>query len=176
MIRLTRREKLLAVVLAVIATAWGLFAFAARPAIDRVETLSRVTPEKQSELEALRVQASEYIALHDGLEALHTKIASQEKTFELLAFLESLIQENGLAKKVTTMKQQVSQIETKYSETTVEIELQRLTLRQLINFLWQVESSNVLARTKSLYIKKNLENTDLLNSLIEVHNLKLVRN
>ena len=176
MMRLTRREKLLAVVLAIIAAAWGLFAFAVRPAIERVRTLTRVIPERHSELETLHTKASEYIALRDGLETLHTKIASQGKTFELLPFLESLILECGLAKKVATMKQQVSQLEPHYYETIVEIELQNLTLSQLVNFLWRVESSKVLARTKNLYIKKNLANTDLLDSLIEVHNLKLVRN
>ena len=176
MMRLTRREKLLAVALVIFVAVCGLFVFAVRPAIERAETLRRVIPERQSELEAFRAKASEYIALRDGLETLHTKIASQEKTFELLPFLESLIQECGLAKKVATMKQQVSQLEPHYCETIVEIELQNFTLRQLINFLWQVESSKVLARTKSLHIKKNLANTDLLDSLIEVHNLKLVRN
>lgn len=176
MMRLTQREKLLAVILAVIAAAWGLFAFAVRPAIERVGTLTRVIPERQSELEAFRAKAGEYIALRDGLDTLHTKIASQEKTFELLPFLESLIRECDLAKKVATMKQRVSQLEPHYYETIVEIELQNLTLSQLVNFLWQVESSKVLARTKNLYIKKNLANTDLLDSIIEVHNLKLVRN
>ena len=175
MMRLTQREKLLAVVLVIIVAAWGLFVFTVRPVIERVETLKRVIPERQSELEVLHAKAGEYIALRDGIETLHTKIASQEKTFELLPFLESLIRECGLTEKVATMKQQVSQLEPNHSETIVEIELKKLTLSQLINFLWQVESAKVLAGTKSLYIKKNLENTDLLDSLIEVHNLKLVR-
>ena len=108
--RLTQREKLLAVILAVIAAAWGLFAFAVRPAIERVGTLTRVIPERQSELEAFRAEAGEYIALRDGLDTLHTKIASQEKTLELLPFLESLIRECDLARKVATMQQRVSQL------------------------------------------------------------------
>lgn len=176
MMRLMRREKLLAVTLGVFVTMCGLFVFAVRPAVERAETLRRVIPEKQSELEVLRAKASEYIALRDGLKALRTKIASQEKIFELLPFLESLIREYGLAKKVATMKQQVLQLEPHHCETIVEIKLQNLTLSQLVNFLWKVESSKVLARTKSLYIKKNMTNTGLLDALIEVHNLKLVRN
>ncbi|MCK5472431.1 MAG: type II secretion system protein M [Planctomycetes bacterium] len=174
--RLTQREKLFTVASIIFIAVWGLFAFAVSPAIERTETLRRVIPEKQSELETFRTKASEYIALRDGLDTLHTKIASQEKIFELLPFLESLIRECGLAKNVATMKQQVSQLESNHCETIVEIELQNLTLSQLVNFLWQVESSKVLARTKNLYIKKNLANTDLLDSLIEVHNLKLARN
>jgi len=99
-------------------------------------------------------------------------VASQEQEFELLPFLESLIRECGLVKKVATMKQHVSQLEPKYYETIVEIRLESLTLKQLVDFFWKVESSEVLARIKSLYIKKNLTNTDLLDSVVEIHNVK----
>jgi hypothetical protein len=174
--RITRREKLLVFALVIFAVVWSLFVFMAKPAIERVETLNRVIPEKQNELEILRAKTEEYVALRNGLVDLHTKIASQEKTFELLPFLESLIRKGGLTKKVAKMKQQVSQLEPNHSKTIVEIELQNLTLSQLVNFLWQVESSKVLATTQNLYIKKNLANPDMLDSLIEVHNIRLARN
>ena len=51
--------------------------------------------------------------------------------------------------------------------------LENLTLKQLIDFLRKVESSKVLARTKSLYIKKNLTNTEMLDSVVEIHNPKI---
>ncbi|MBW8041266.1 MAG: hypothetical protein FVQ85_14855 [Planctomycetes bacterium] len=54
MIRLTRREKLLAVALAILVGGWSLFAFAVKPAIARTSTLRRVINEKQDELEKLR--------------------------------------------------------------------------------------------------------------------------
>jgi hypothetical protein len=172
MIRLTRREKLLVVAVVVLISAWMLFAFAVKPAIERTETLTRVISEKQDELQKLRTRSNEYIFLRDSLSNLHTKVASQEQEFELLPFLESLIRECGLVKKVATMKQHVP----KYYETIVEIRLESLTLRQLVDFFWKVESSEVLARIKSLYIKKNLTNTDLLDSVVEIHNIKLAQN
>jgi hypothetical protein len=61
------------------------------------------------------------------------------------------------------------------SETIVEIKLENLTLKQLVDLLRKVESSRVLARTKSLYIKKNLTNTEMLDSVIEIHNPKLIQ-
>ena len=172
MIRLTHREKSLVVAVVVLISAWLLFAFAVKPAIERTETLTRVIAEKQDELQKLRTRSNEYIFLRDSLSNLHTKVASQEQEFELLPFLESLIRECGLVKKVATMKQHVSQLEPKYYETIVEIRLESLKLRQLVDFFWKVESSEVLARIKSLYIKKNLTNTDLLDSVVEIHNIK----
>ena len=176
MIRLTRREKLLAIALAILAGGLVLFTFAVKPAIERTETLRRVIFEKEDELQKLRAGSNEYIFLRDSLDNLRTKVASQEKGFELLPFLESLIREHGLAKKVATMKQQVLQLGPSHSETIVEVRLENLTLKQLVDFHRKVESSEVLARIKSLYIKKNLTNTDLLDSVVEIHNPRLTQN
>jgi len=172
MMRLTHREYRLITSLVVFVVAWILFVFGIRPALERLGTLNRVIPEKQNELEQLNKKACEYIALYESIENLHAKIDLQEKTFELLPFVESLIQECGLTKNVVTMKQIVSQLETDYDETIVEIKMENLTLRQLVDFLWKIQSSDILARSQRLYIKKNLTNTNLLDSIIEIRNLK----
>ncbi|MFC1793341.1 hypothetical protein ACFL3Q_07120 [Planctomycetota bacterium] len=173
--RLTNREYWLAAGLVAFVAAWAFYMVSIGPALERIETLNRVIPEKQSELERLRIKTGEYIALQDVIEDLHTKIALQEKTFELLPYAESLIQECGLTKNVVTMKQQASQLETNYHETVVEIEMENLTLSQLFDFLQKIQSSKVLARTKTLHIKRNLTNADLLDSVVEIRNLKLTQ-
>ncbi len=175
MIRLTRREKLLAGGLAIFIAAWSIFTIGVKPAFARIETLNRVIFQKQQELEKLHARSKEYIFLHNSFDNLRTKVASQQKTFELLPFLESLIEECGLAKNVATMMQQVLQIDSNYSETVVEVRLENLSLGRLVNFLWKIESSQVLARTKSLYIKRNATNKDLLDSVLEIHNAKLTQ-
>jgi len=173
--RLTRREYWLAAGLVAFIAAWAFYAIGVGPALERIETLNRVIPEMQNDLEKLRTKAGEYTTLNDSIEDLRTKIASQEETFELLPYAESLVQECGLTKNLVTMKQQTSQLETNYHETVVEIEMENLTLRQIFDFLQKIQSSKVLARTKTLYIKKNLKDADLLDSVIEIRNLKLTQ-
>ncbi len=175
MIRLTRREKLLAGGLVTFIAAWSIFTVGVKPVLARIETLNRVISGKQQELEKLRARSKEYIFLRNSLDNLRTKVASQQKTFELLPFLESLIEECGLAKNLVTMGQQVLPIDSNYSETIVEVRLESLLLNRLVDFLCKVESSQVLARTKSLYIKRNATNKDLLDSVVEIHNAKLTR-
>ncbi len=175
MIRLTRREKLLAGGFVIFAAAWLLFTVGVKPALGRIETLNRVISEKQQELEKLRTRSKEYILLRDSLNDLHTKVASQQKNFELLPLLESLIAKCGLSENVSTMNQQELPIDSNYSETVVEIRLENLSLNQLVDFLYKIESSQVLARTKSLYIKRNPANKNLLDSVIEIHNAKLIQ-
>ena len=175
MMRLTNREKLLAVSLVIVAAAWLLFAFVVAPAIERIDTLSRVIPQKHDELRRLRAQSVEYASICDSLGGLRSKMTSQED-FELLPFLESLISRSNLTKNVESMKQEVLQADSDYNETVVEVKLFDLTLPQLLDFLTRVESSNVLAAIKSLYIAKSPENADLLDSTVQVSNIKLIKN
>jgi hypothetical protein len=172
MIRLTRREKLLAGGLIFFTGAWLLFTAGVKPALDRIETLKRVIAEKQQELEKIRADSKEYIFLRDSLNNLRKKIASQDEVFELLPFLESLLEKCGLTENISTMKQQESPIDTNYAETVVEIRLENLSLNQLVDLLYRIESSQVLAGIKSLYIKKNAIDENLLDSVIEINNAK----
>ena len=176
MIRLARREKLLAGGLVIFIASWSLFTVAVKPALARIETLGRVIPENQQELEKVRAISEKYLLLSSRLDNLHTNIASQKETIELLPFLESLIEKCGLAENLDTMKRDVLQIDSNYSETIVEVRLESLSLGKLVDFLYKVESSQVRARTKSIYIKRNTENKNLLDSVVEIHSAKLSQN
>jgi len=173
MINLTLREKILAVGLTTFAVTWLMFALVFSPALERIRTLNRVIPDKQARLNQLVAKSTQYITLRDDLDSLHTKIDSQPHDFQLLSFLESLTAQCGLSEKVATMKQRVAQLESDYYETVVEIKLQRLTLTQLVDLLTRAESSDAVATTKSLYITKNPANTNLLDSVVEVHSARL---
>jgi general secretion pathway protein M len=175
MMRLTPREKLLALALAVFVAVWALFAFAVNPAVGRIEMLSRLIPEKQNELRKLTAMSKEYILLRESLDRLRAKVASQQNGFELLPFLETLVRESGLEKKVAAMKQQVVPLDSSYYETIVEVKLQNLTLSQLVDFLCKAESSPVLVKTKTLHIRRNVTNPDLLDSVVEIHSAKLTQ-
>jgi len=171
--QLMPREKLLALALAVFVAVWSLLAFAVNPAIDRIQTLNRLIPEKQNELGKLSAKSKEYVFLRDALDLLRTKVASQQNGFELLPFLETLVRESGLEKKVVAMKQQVVPLDPQYYETIVEVRLQNLTLSQLLDFLCKAESSEVLVKTKTLHATRNLINPDHLDSTVEIHSAKL---
>jgi hypothetical protein len=171
MIRLAHRKYWLVVGLIVI-TAWASFALGIRPAVERIETLNRVIPEKQKVLEKLRANGMQYLALQAGLDDLRRRAASEEENFELLTFLEAVTGELRLTKKVTVMKQEVLQLGSAHSEIIVETKLENLTLEQLIEFLLRIKSSNHLLWIKSLYTKKSTSNPNLLDTTIQISTLK----
>jgi hypothetical protein len=171
--QLTRRELWLATGLGAFAIAWATFTFCVSPALERIETLNRVIPEKQGELELLAAKVAEFAALRDGIEGLRTQIASQEETFELLPFVDSLVKECGLSQKLVTMAPETSPLGPDYVETVVTIEIERATSLELYNFLLKLQSAKVMAKTKRLYIKKSLTDASLLDAEVDISNLKL---
>jgi len=169
---LTRRERWLIVGLISIITCWMLYALGISPAIEHAKTLNRVIPEKQRMLNEFRSKSTQYLALQTALGNLKSEAAFGEKEFKLLAFLESVTKECGLAGKVVTMKQQVLQLDSDYDEIIGEVKLENLMLEQLVDFLRRTTSSNHLLQTKSLYIRKSGTNPNLLDSVIQVSTLK----
>lgn len=173
MIRLTKREKRAGVVLTGFILVWLLFAFVIEPARERIETLERVLPEKQAELAKLEAAAKEYAHLTNRDSDMRSTVNSQSETFELLPFLESLVQQFGLDKNNAKMQQKVLPLGTEYSQTVVEMELQGVSLGRLVEFLSKIESSEVLAHIASLYIKKSRTKKDTLDATIEIQNPRL---
>jgi len=175
MTRLTRRKRLTAITSAAFIAAWIIFTFTIKPALARVQTLSRVIPEKRHELQKLHTKSREYTALRRGMQSLRQRVTTQDESSGLLPFLESLIKEHGLAAKVVTMKQRIIELEPGYSDVVIELELENLTLSQLINLLQQIQTSNIITQVESLHITKNRANSNLLNFSAEIHSPKFTQ-
>ncbi len=173
MMHLTRREKLLVLASALLLVVWGLFTFTVKPAIARTKTLQRIIPEKRNELARLCDKSEEYISLRRSLDELRAKVASQKEGFELLPFLESLIRQCGLAQNVG-MKPQTVPLAANYRQIIVEIKLEKLVLSQLVDFLLKVQSPDALVRARTLHVKRNPANPDLLDATVEIHSAQLV--
>jgi type II secretory pathway component PulM len=173
MMQITKREWLLSVGLTVALAAWALYALAIRPASDRIRTLQRVIPEKQAELRELQAKSTQYMALRNEFAHARTQMASQEPDFQLLPFLETLIDRHKLAGHVVTMERDTLQPQPDYSEVVVTIELHAVSLKQLIDFLGAVETSTSVVRVGTLHIRKDPKNEALLDSTVGISNPKI---
>ncbi|MEN6426508.1 MAG: type II secretion system protein GspM, partial [Phycisphaerales bacterium] len=104
MIQMNRRERLLSIALAGALGVWAVWAFAIEPMRERIRTLERILPEKQTQVQELQEKGQEYVALEDKFKGLRARLASQDPSFQLLPFLEAMIQRHKLAGHVPTMR------------------------------------------------------------------------
>ena len=164
MIQLGRRERWLAMGLAVVVGGWSSFVFAVKPAIERTRTLNRVIPEKQ--------RTEQYLALRTALDRLDTQAASADGQFELPAFVETIISQLRLTRHVTSIKPHTAQIDASYTEVTVEAKLSNIVLEQLVEFLLRIRSAQYRLLVKSLDIRKSQTTPVLLDVVVHVSTLK----
>lgn len=173
MVRLNKRERLLAVGLGLTVTVWALYVAAVAPVRDRIRTLERIIPEKRAELRAVQASSAEYIAKRDAFESLRTRVAAQNPDFQLPSYLETLVEKQGLGKHVVTMTPNTLQLQADYAETIVGIELEAVSLKQLVDFLAVAETSEVLAAIGGLHIYRSPDDPTLLNATVEIHSPQL---
>lgn len=172
MIQMNPREKKLAIGLAVGVGVWAVWTFAVKPMQERIQTLERILPEKQTQVQALQETGREYIALDNKFKDLRTRLSSQDPAFQLPTFLETMIDRHKLAGHATTTVGAV-QPQPDYSESVVTIEMQDVTLKQLLDFLAAVQTPKAVVQIGSLHIRKDPTNDALLDSTIAIHNPRL---
>jgi type II secretory pathway component PulM len=175
MAQITSRERLLAAGLIAVVAVWALYSLAVRPACDRVRTLQRTIPEKQVQLRDLQALSARYTVLRNNFTQLRETLASQEPDFQLLPFLETKIERHQLARHVVTMQPDLLQPQPDYSEVVVTIELHDISLKQLVNFLSDVETSESVVRVGSLHVRKDPHNEARLDSTVGIHSPRLSR-
>jgi len=176
MIQLTRRERRFGIGMMAVGAVWALYGLAIEPMRDRIHTLQRVIPEKQNELREVQASSAKYLALRQEVENVQARMAEQDPNFQLQPFLLSLIEQHQLSSHMAVMERNTRPSQPGYSETVVEIGLEGITLRQLVEFLRAVETSGVMARIGGLEVRKDASNTTGLNATVQIHSTRLSHN
>ncbi|HPC94174.1 MAG TPA: type II secretion system protein GspM [Sedimentisphaerales bacterium] len=169
MIPLTRRERRLGIGVAAALAAWGIYALAIQPMRDRIQQLRRLIPEKQNELREVQAKSAEYLAFEREFEQVQERMAQQDPDFQLLPFLESLTEQHGLKAYLVRMQQQdAPSAKPGYAETIVEIALEGVPLRHLVDFLRAIDESAVAAQVWSLHLHKQTQGQARLDATIQI--------
>ena len=168
--KFTRREHRVMVMMTVLICLWSLYGFIISPTRSRIDTLNRVIPEKIQVLDDLKSKTKQYLALENQFGQIHQKISSQPDDFTLMPFLENLTASCRLAP--PPMTQQSHNLNDKYTETVVIMEIDNITWEQLITFLLPLNSADALITVKSIHIQKNMENPDLLSAILHIAHIQ----
>ena len=168
MVRLNKRERSLAVGMVLTVAVWLVYVGAVAPVRERIRNLQRIIPEKQDELRTLQTRSAAYVAKRDAFESLRTRVAAQDPNFQLPSYLEKLVESQGLAKHVATMTPNTLQLQADYAETIVGIELEAVSLRQIVDLLAVTEASEVVAAVGTLHIYRSTDAPNLLNATVEI--------
>ncbi len=165
----------MALLLGIFIAGWLLYTTVVEPASARAATLQRVIPEKAQSLEVLKARCNEYLGLNDQLSNLKTQMARRKTNFNLMGYLEALTAHNNLSelqKSMTTETLPLGDNDT-WQEQIVTIKFENITVKQMINFLTQIQTdqtntNQTNAQIKAIRIEKNTTPPKNLNTTLKI--------
>ena len=162
MTALRPREKALAYATATLAVALGAYGWFIQPAIERVHTLERDLPKTQRELRDLAAKTRQVTLLTSQVARARQSLVA-EPNATLLPSIESIVNRQGLQTHLTSLTPQRSSPEAHLAQTVVEMTLQRLTLRQVLDLLAEVQTTLASTRIISLHLSHHPDGPSWLN-------------
>jgi general secretion pathway protein M len=166
--KLAKREKYL-VMLAGCAIAFFLvFQFVIFPFLDERKRMRRSIAAKQESFKEVLRLRGEYEVQKKGFQGIKQILSKRKAGFTLFSFLEKSAGEAELKGHIKYMKPSTTQSTGPYKESTVEMKLEQITLKQLVDYLYRVESPESLISIKRISIKENKGESGYLDAVFQV--------
>ncbi len=153
--KLSRREQMAVYAAAGIILLLLVFQVLVAPIFTKRERMGKALHGKIAVLNEVLTLKKEYDGLRRETERSSRRIASREKGFTLFSFLDKLSGSVGVKDKISYMKPSTSNTpNSNLKKSTVEMELRSISVEQLTNFLYGVETSGKMVSVKRLSITK----------------------
>jgi len=166
---LNKRERYGIMLAAGVIAIFIIVVFIVEPFLSRAANMKNSLQTKADNLVEMQRLQSEYTGLTQQAKISESRFQRREKGFTLYSFLNSLAGESGIKDRISSMKPtKTVQKNSPYKISRVEMKLEAITLEQLANYLYGVETSNNMVDIKKISISKNEKKQGLLTAVMQV--------
>jgi general secretion pathway protein M len=166
--QLTKNQKLTVTAGLVFAGAVLLVQFAVVPYFEARLNVRRTIAASEKVLREIAVLGAEYGVIRQRAEEIQRVIQRRPPGFALFSYLEKRAGDAAVKTNIRSMNPLPSVPAGTYEETAVEMKLDKLTMKQLTDFLYLAESPEEMIRVRRLSLVKMKESPEYLSALIQV--------
>jgi general secretion pathway protein M len=138
------------------------------PFIDAKKSVNQAIGNSEKTLGEIKLLAAEYRVLKQHADKIREVLARWPQDFTLFSHLEKIAGLAGVKSNIKYITAVKGGISGPYEELPVEIRLEKITLKQLTDFLYLLESPQDMIRIKNIAISKVKENPEYLAAQIQV--------
>jgi general secretion pathway protein M len=139
-----------------------------RNALTRLDNQIEGRGRQLQEVEMLR---AEYLELRQETAQVE-RLLDNRRDFSTLSFLETLVENTAGRENLLSMRPQAPVTRNQFILESVEIKLERLDLRQVLEMLWSIEKSPSPMQVSALYLKQRFDNRAQLDATMTVTALR----
>jgi general secretion pathway protein M len=166
--RLSPRERGLVIGAALFITMALVYGLIVDPLITSQSRYHSMALRKRDDLARFRMLAMDYRKMDSSLKYLENKVSAEKSGTSLLATMEAEARKLGLSERIASMKPFTNDLDSGMVETSVEMRLEKVNLRELVELLKTIENSALMARTGRLRIKTRFDDPQLLDTTVLV--------
>jgi general secretion pathway protein M len=136
--------------------------------VSSYQELGRKIELKQQDLTKMTRLRDQYAETHRQLEEVRARLDKTQKDFSVLSFIEDLANREGIREKIGSMKPKKIPLNEEFEESSVEIQMDNVSLPKLVDFAYKIENSGHLLKIKRLRIKPRYDDRNQLNVILQV--------
>ena len=165
---LGKREKYFVSLAALAIVVFFLFQFLIFPFFDSKDRIQRGVRAKEKGLKEIVRLSTEYQSYQKNSRGIAQNLSRRKKGFTLSSFLEGAAGEAQVKANIKYMKPSVSTGTGPYNESLVEMKLEGITLKQLVGYLYRIESPEKVVSVKRISIKEDKGASGYLDAILQV--------
>jgi general secretion pathway protein M len=150
---LAKREKNLVIGAACFLGVFFLFQLLIFPFFEKMDRMQKGIKTREIDLEEMIRLSSEYEAYKGDSQSIEQVLGKRRRGFTLRTFLQQKANEAGVI--IGRINEFPSKDMGKFIESTMEVRLEAVTLKQLMEYLYRIESPEDLVSVPTISIKQN---------------------
>jgi type II secretory pathway component PulM len=168
--KINPREKLLIIAGGMILFFIMYYLFAVDMALVQRKKLNRGIAEKKAEIIEMQSLKTKWAEIEASRQDAKSLLSRRPKEFTLLSFLERISRETNIQDKIRYMKPLTQTEENKPATQLegIETEIEGIDIKDLVNFLYQIEYSGNLLSIKRIKIQRSSK-TQLLKVTLQIN-------
>jgi general secretion pathway protein M len=172
--KLSRREKIIVTAGAGALVLFLIVQLVIAPVFGRNAQLRRTADAKAVMLADMHRMKAEIDGFRSHAKQADSRFTQRDKGFTLFSFLDQLAGQARVKERVSYMRpSKIDQKNSAYKLSRVEMKLEAVTLEQLTQFLYGVETSRNMAAVSKLSITRRDQKEGLLDAVLQVDTLEL---
>ena len=153
--QLGKREKLFVQLAAFAVTGFCLLQFVVFPMVEDRKRLKQSIVTKEKGLEEMARLSEQYAVLKRQSHTAENAVRKRPPGFTLFSFLEKAAGKAGVKRHIKYMKPSSSKGEGGWMETMVEMKLDKISLKRLMDYLYRIELSRKAIQIKRCAVTEN---------------------
>ena len=145
-----------------------VFSLIVNPLMSNQQKYARMAQDKRLDLKQFNELASEYLTLKSSLEEIQSRVTSKTSNMSLLAAMEGTARKLGLADRIASMKPFTSELESGIVQSSVEMRVEKIDLKGLVQLVEAIETGPEMAVTTRMRIKTRFDDPELLDTTLLV--------